>query len=197
MPAFSQVELVATARKPVHTHLVDPSAFSDAWKNRPTQKVCAGFRPLSGDDVRSIRKTASDESWNLHPRELDESNRVDAFNDAVMRLAVARSVCDPNDVEKPWGVLGVAAEDNAAIALSVEGIRELYIHVGLAARAASPTQLEATDEDLLELFDLLPLALERMPVDRASRARRWLGFLLEECRAFVPADELIGGSDHG
>lgn len=190
MSAFSQVEQVAAARKPVHTAIVALSAFSDAWKGRPKAAVCAGFRPLSADDSRSIKATASDEAWRLHPRDLDEPNRIDAYNDAVMRLAVARSACDPNDVSKPWDVLGVAADDNVAIVLSVDGVRALYDEVERAAVLSSPTRTDATDADLLELFDLLPLALERMTVDRAARLRRWLGFALDECRGVVPAEEL-------
>lgn len=193
MPAFSQVEQVAAARKPVHTCVVPLYAFSDAWKGRPSAPVCAGFRPLCGDDVRYIRAAASEEAYRLHPRDTDEANRVDAFNDAVMRLAIARSVCDPNDVEKPWSVLGKAADDNVALMLSVTGIQELYDEVERAAVLASPTRTDASDADMLELFDMLELgALERMPPDRAARVRRWMGFLLNECRAFVPAAEMTG-----
>lgn len=193
MSAFSQVEVVAAARKPVHTAVVPLSAFSDAWKARPAASVCAGFRPLCADDVRAIRSMASDEAFKLHPRDADESNRVDAFNDAVMRLAIARSACDPNDVERPWGVLGAAADDNVAVMLSVGGVRSLYDEVERAAVLSSPTRSDASDADLLELFDLLPLALERMTVERKARVRRWLGFLLDECRGVVPAEDLVSG----
>ncbi len=192
MPAFSQVEQVATARKPVHTSVVPPSAFSDAWKGRPKAPVCAGFRALSADDVRSIRNMAAEEAWKLHARELDEPNRIDAFNDAIMRLAVARGTCDPNDVEKPWSVLGIAADDNVAIALSVDGVRSLYDEVERASVIASPTRKGADDSDLLELFDLLEVALPRMVPDRQARIRRWLGFILDECRGVVPAGEIAG-----
>lgn len=194
MPAFSQVEQVAAARKPVHTALVSPSAFSDAWKGRPIASVCAGFRALSADDVRAIRNMASEEAWKLHPRELDEPNRIDAFNDALMRLAIARGTCDPNDVTKPW-IFGIAADDNVAIALSVEGVQRLFDEVERAAVLASPTRHAADDADLLELFDMLETTLPRMTPERAARVRRWLSFVLDECRAFAPApDELDGAA---
>lgn len=186
MPAFSQVEQVAAARKPVHTRVVPLSAFSDAWQGRPKLPVCAGFRPLSGDDARSIKSAASKEAFELHPRDIDEANRIDAYNDCLMRLAVARSACDPNNVERPWDVLGLAADDNVAIALSVEGIAMLYDDVERVSVLASPTRTDATDADLLELFDLLEVTLSRMPQARAARVRRWLAFCLDECRAFVP-----------
>lgn len=185
MPAFSQVEQVTAARKPVHTCIVPLSAFSDAWKARPRSPVCAGFRALSASDVREIRNMASEEAWKLHERPLDEPNRVDAFNDALMRLAVARSSCDPNDVERPWAILGVAADDNVAIALSVGGVKMLYDEVERASVLASPTRTDATDADLLELFDLLEETLPAMTADRAARVRRWLAFCLDECRAFA------------
>lgn len=196
MGAFSRVEQTAGAQKPAHTCIVPLSAFSDTWKGRPTTPVCAGFRPLSLDDVSSVRATASAESFRLHPRPEDDENRADAFADALMRLCIARSVCDPNDVSKPWAVLGRAADDNVGICLSTEGARMLYRQIDYATVLASP-MYEGTDEELLELFDLLPIALPRMPDDRAKAVRKWLAFLLEQCRAHVAADdpELVGEQD--
>lgn len=195
MSAFSRVEQTASAQKPAHTCTVPLSAFSDTWKQRPKAPVCAGFRPLSLDDVRSVRAAASEEAFKMHPRPEDEDNREDAFKDAIMRLCVARSVCDPNDVHKPWSPLGAAADDNVAVCLSVVGAQFLYRQIDFAAVLASPYD-GASDEDLLELFDLLPLALPRMPAERAGAMRKWLGFLLEQCRAFVPADEVIVVETH-
>ncbi|HEY1956693.1 MAG TPA: hypothetical protein VGH28_13830 [Polyangiaceae bacterium] len=169
------------------------SAFSDAWKARPKAPVCAGFRALSAADVREIRNMASEEAWKLHERPLDEANRIDAFNDALMRLAVARSSCDPNDVERPWSVLGVARDDNVAIALSEGGVKMLYDEVERASVLASPTRADATNADVLELFDLLETTLDKMTPERAARVRRWLGFCLDEIRAFAVNEEPDGG----
>lgn len=190
MSAFSKVAQTAAAQKPAHTCLVPLSVFSDTWKGRPKAPVCAGFRPLCLDDVKDVRSRASEEAYKLHPRPEDEANREDAFMDAMMRLCVARSVCDPNDVTKPWPPLGAAADDNVGICLSVRGAQFLYRQIDFATVLAAPYD-GASDADLLELFDLLPLALARMPDTRTAAMRKWLGYLLEQCRAFVPADELI------
>ncbi len=202
MSAFSKVAQTAAAQKPAHTCIVPLSVFSDTWKGRPKAPVCAGFRPLCLDDVRDVRARAAEESFKLHPlppsglympeggRAMIDEIRSDAYADALMRLCVARSVCDPNDVTKPWMPLGAAADDNVGICLSVRGAQFLYRQIDFATVLAAPYD-GASDEDLLELFDLLPLALSRMTDVRAAAMRKWLGFLLEQCRAFVPVDELL------
>ena len=190
MSAFSSIERPDVATPPAHTRVVPPTVFASTFKRRPTTEVCAGFRALSEDDIVWAKQEAAKRAWEAHPQLPDEQLRIDAFNDALMRCTIARGTCDPNDCAKPWDMWQGGPDSNVHTMLTKDGTRYLYDEVERATILASPLRGEAMDEDVLTLFDVLPLALPSMPHVAASRVRRMLAYALDEVTPFVvvPAD---------
>ncbi len=185
MTRFSDIETKSEPVKPAHSRGVAPSVFSDSWKGKPRAEVWCGFRALSEEDTAYARSESTKRAWDLHPKKEDEENRWDAFNDCLMRLTVARGTCDPNDASASWDIWRGAPDDNVHTMLTCDGVRFLFDEVERAHLLASPLRSEATDEELLTLFDALPLSLPHMPATQAARARRMLAFVLDEITPYI------------
>ena len=198
MGAFREIEESETLR-PTETLVVSPNGrdpktgrlveyWSPRWEPRPVEEVCCGVRPLTGLDDDYIRESAARHAWKTLPGRLDDEHhvaRTDVYNDELMRLAVARATCDPNDATRPWDVWQGPSEEMVRVALTREGVKALYDAIERVSISLSPVRPEADDEDVYELADLVAAgALDRMPTARASRARRLALFLLEELRLF-------------
>ena len=166
--------------------------WSPSWGARPTEDVCCGIRPLSGADDDYCRLNAAKTAWRLFPGEPADRfqiERVDAFNDALMRIAITRGTCDANDARKAWDVWGGAPDDVVGRALTREGVKAIYDAIERITLALSPVRPKASDEECARLFSILRERLASMPTARADRARRLLGFLLDECDAYAPTTE--------
>lgn len=188
MSAFKQPD----ALKPPRTFVVMPEHFSPKWASRPTEEVCCGIRPLTCEDDEFCRSEAVKRAWRIVPGTVNDGNdapRNEIYNDALMRFAIVRGTCDPNDASKSWDVWRGVGEDVVHAALARGGVRALWIEVEAVTLSSSPIQRQADDTDIDELYVIATDALARMPAARAARARRLLNFVLEECRAYpAPAD---------
>lgn len=167
--------------------------FSAKWRNRPTDDVCVGVRPLSSADDDYCRSEAARIAWRTLPGKPNDEHhdqRIDVFNDAVMRVAISRAVCDPNDALRPAEIWQGAPEEVVGIALTREGVKAIYDAIERITIALSPVRRAAVDEEIELLFAIFLDRLARMPEARAARARRLAGFLLDECREHDPVDEV-------
>lgn len=170
-------------RKPPRTIAVEPSAFVDAWPDKPKTAIAVGLRLLSDQDIQTARAMAARYAQTLFLGEdvdcTDPMSRVEAFNDGLMRWAIACGVTDPNNASIPFFAGG---DDVVRLALTTQGIRFLWDHLERVALELSPLVQEATDLQLGELVVLLP-RLDRMKPEGARRARKLLAFVLEELRS--------------
>ena len=180
-----------TLRAP-ETLVLSSNHFSPKWRSRPTDNVAVGIRPLSSADDDYCRSEAARIAWRTLPGRPDDEHheqRIDVFNDAVMRIAIARAVCDPNDATRPAEIWQGVPEETVGIALTREGVKAIYDAIERVTIALSPVRREATDEEIELLAAIVHDRLSRMPEARAARVRRLAGFLLDECREHDPVDE--------
>lgn len=171
------------------TLLVTAAHFSARWDGRPREDLACGVRPLTGADDDYCRKAALRYAWQTFPGAVGDEHhdqRTDAFNDALMRFAISRATCDPNDARRGWDVWRGVADDVVHVALTREGTKAIYDAIERATLSLSPVRPELRDDELDELIAGLREGLERMPRARAARARRLLRFVLDEVRAETP-----------
>jgi hypothetical protein len=180
MPGFRQVT-EQLARKPARLLTLEPWVFADMWERKPTTPVCVGLRLMSEQNKSRARAEAEKIALGLHPR--GGPNWTEAYNDALMRFLCAFSICDPNDVEKAHELLPMA-EEEVRVALTSLGTRFIFDAVDKFETEVSPLTPEATDEELTELVAAMnDGALDKAPTAKASAARRFMRYALEELGA--------------
>jgi hypothetical protein len=181
---------------PAHTLVIPPTSWAESWEERPTDEVAAGLRMLAEDDLQRARAHAVTKAKELHD---DLDGQIAAFNDALMAFAVARSLCDPNDTTLPFIPM---AEDNLTLAFTTDGIRRCWDELERVRIEVSPLTPQATDLEIQALVELLNegAALEALPAGAKNRARKLLGFLLEELqsvteRTIVTVEDVVDDTE--
>lgn len=185
MAAFSS--LVAAAKRPAaRVVALPPDAYAGTWEGERPQTVQAvGLRTLSESDIETMRAEAARVAWEMHPDRQGGADaaalRVAAYEDAEMRLAVARAACKPDDQTAPFHDL---PDDWARHALTPAGVRLLWDELDRLTVETSPTMPEATPEECAELAALVVdlNAWERLDGVDASRVRRLLSACLTALR---------------
>lgn len=164
-------------RKPAATLLLEPSAFSSDWDSRPDSAVLIGLRVPSESDTQSAIAESAKRAIELHD---ETEGRIGAFNDALLSMLVARSVCDPNDVLAVHPLLELP-DEIVPLAFPPATIRHIFDAVEKLQIDTSPIYEEATDEEVATLCTRLSEgALGRAERVASKRARRFLRFVLDE-----------------
>lgn len=154
--------------------MLAPAAFADDWPSKPKVPVPVGVRLCSLEDIQFARAEASRVATEMHEPDSDERNWLDAFNDAIMRLVVARATCEPDDVSQPyWDV----ADENVKLALSEGGVRALWDAYDALKLDTDQLAPQANDEDLAQLAETLAdgsiwAGLELTDAERVRRLLR-------------------------
>lgn len=173
-------------RTPPGFVVVPKSAWATSWAKAPKDDVAIGLRLLSESDVQIARAWAAKKAsamFLVDGRLTDSDDFNAAYNDALMRYAVARSACDPNDASAPYWQ---AAEDVVGVALTSGGVRLIYDAIERMHVAMSPTTPIANDQDVAELVELLSLgALGKLA--NQKQTRKLLFDCLETLRAVARA----------
>lgn len=188
MSLFSKID-ADSIRKPPAMLVLTPSFFATEWPGRPDENVCIGLRIVPENEKGIARSEAAREAWNLHPRDEDRDNRIDAMNDILMRWIIARSACDPNDADRAPELWAAAPEDLVKEALSTEGTKAIFDAIDRLEIENSPVVREATDEEIDEVLVVSRAALAEMSPTKAKRVRRLLGVCLDELIAALPGRE--------
>lgn len=160
--------------KPADVVMVLPEHFADAWPSKSAEPVRVGLRLVSEKDLQTARAQASKTAWDHFPDEdLDEDERIDCYNAALMTWVVACATCHPDDASKPWIDM---AHDNLQLALTSGGLRSLWERVEALTVECSPLAPEATDDELTALFAAVQsgAAWTSADVPAVRRARRLL-----------------------
>ena len=155
-----------------------PDRFADTWEGRPIEPIVVGLRVPAEADLQSARDNAA--ALVSDKKGLTEEGVVNAHNDALLSIAVARGICDPNDVTAAHPFFELA-DDIVPLALKSNTIRWLFDEIERLHVEQSPIFPEATPEEVLALSDLLATEdpfCRANPVD-AMRARRYLRFALD------------------
>lgn len=182
MSAFTA--LTRKARAPAMIVVLPPSAFADDWEGRPDEDVAVGLRLLSENDIQAARRIATDAAVKQYAEDgriVDHDAYIDAANDGLVREAIARAMCDPNDVTQPHPLLPYA-QDLVMYAFTSAGARFVWDELHRLTVAHSPLVRPAEDGDVEALAALLARgALERLPPSKAIAARKLLASVLEDC----------------
>ncbi len=177
MGAFREL-LAKETRRPPLVITLPPALFADTWPDKPTSPVECGIRLISERDLHEARANAARTAWSFHPEDEEVQVRLDAYHDALVSNCAARAACDPADVTKSF--FGDMPEDQAALAMTSEGLRVIFAALDRATVGESPIFPEAADSDFARLAEAAPAALAAMSGGRARRLRRLAHFLLAE-----------------
>ncbi len=169
--------------RPPRVAILSPSAFADTWESKPTADVAVGLRLLSERELQTAKAEASKSIEKMYVGDdgeiFDHEKAVEAWNDALVRWAVAYATCDPNDVTKPYFDF---AEDVIAVALTPQGIRRLWDEWRVLVEETSPLSPELDAEGIASLVGAL-CRLDALPPSAQRRVRRLLGACLTELGA--------------
>lgn len=179
MTTFSQA-VGASKRAPLLVRKLELGAFADSWPSRPKDGIAVGLRLLSAEDEQIARTQAARRSAEMEAG-TSEEDRAATYNEELITWAVARAICDPNDVGAPHPILEFP-EDQARQAFTSATLRALFDEIELLQITHSPVYVAASDADIDRLPGLLA-GLAKLPRGRAQRARRLLRFVIDELEA--------------
>jgi hypothetical protein len=145
------------------------SAWSADRPDRPMSPVSIGLRVPSDDDTEAAKDEAM-QRVALLPSGVDPSDRIDAFNDALVANLVAAATCIPTDVTQRFFGMG---EDEISIRLTTDGIKRLWQEIEMLRTAENPGMPEAGDEEFSHLIALWERdAVTLLPPEEAKQCRR-------------------------
>ncbi len=181
MPQFSATK--AAAVKPSRIVLLPIEAFASDWAGRPqSPTVALGLRRLCDGDLQAAKAGASKFVLKIYAddkgfiRDMPAAN--DAFNDALMRHAVARATCDPNDATKSYFPM---AEETVRMALTSDGIARLWNEYVLMTRTTGADFPPATDDELGRLARALTGgAVQRLEDGKQAEVRKLAAWCLQQ-----------------
>ncbi len=167
------------------TYLIQPIHFAEAWESKPVDGILLGIRVPSEKDVQGARTEAAKIARRV-PVEDDATDeeineiRVQAFNDALMHMAVSSALCDPNDVSSPHPFFDMP-DDMVPLALKSKTIQYIFDMIETLHTEQSPIFQEITDVEEIRLIELLSADDPYNGVDRvtAMKARRFLRYALD------------------
>ena len=163
------------------TVVLENAELAHTWEGRPAGSICLGIRSVSVIEKDSIIKEALLKAVNFDDPD-PQIDRQEVFDTEQVRLFVARSVCDPNDVTR-CHPLFPAPDLQIPRCLTPRAINRVFDACERLAVETSPISPEISDEDLeLLAMSLNGDTLRAMPGHKEARARRWLWFLLEEIK---------------
>lgn len=160
--SLSKILGPTAARKPHKIVTLTPDDFADRYEGRPRSNVAIGLLMLGERDVDVARAQAAKhiaDPTMFTTKDggvTDEQARDEAYNDALVRWAVAKATCNPNDVSQPYFDM---AEDTIAIALRPEAIRFLWDELILLSKGKGSVAPPATDEEIAAVVDMLDRGL--------------------------------------
>lgn len=177
------------ATTPLRTVTLGPAAFADAWSDKPRGPVTIGLRFLSEQDIQAARAEAAKQAvgWYLDKNDsgcIDEDARADAFEDALLRWAVARGTCSPVDVRQPYFE---AAEDTVRTALTSDGVRRIWDELVILHKGSGVGIEPATDNDLRLLCRIVTAgdALPGLAPGPAAEVRKLLAYCLHQLAPYA------------
>lgn len=165
--------LETVARVPPVVVTLAPSEWADTWEAKPDVHAPVGLRLISEGEAQRCRAEAARRAWGLHVEEADEEGRIDAYNGALMELAVARATCQPDDVAAPFFTF---PDDMVARAWTPETVERLFSELDALHIASGPSSVEVSREQGEALGRALASgeAWAGVGPEQARRARRLL-----------------------
>jgi len=180
--------------------VLSPGAFADDWPGKPRVDVAIGLRLISEGDKETARTEATRQAMRFYEgRELeclDDVARDEAYNDGLMRYAVARATCNPNDLAQPYFE---QAEDMVRIALTPEGVGRLWDELVILHKGSGVSLAPLEDERIGDLVAALKSgALRLLTPGSQAEVRKLLAYALDKLEPLkVVADALPASMTKG
>lgn len=165
------------ALKPPRVIAIPPSAWASHRADKPADAVEVGLRLISEDDIQYARGEAIRIATEYVQNPDHQEERHEAFNDALMRVALGRALCQPHDVTQPYFLMG---EDEIRVRLTSEGVRRLYQELEALHTSENPAMPEIDEEGFAHLIAMWDRGLWLKYTERPERMR--ILRLLEACR---------------
>lgn len=160
-----------------------PSAFAETYNKRPAEPIAIGIR-LVGEETTSGAMSLAVEDANRDAGEgIVESIWIELYNTNVMIHVLAQACCKHDDVNALF--FEKAPNDMLRMAFRPATIQRLWEEYQALSKSTSPLTIEATDEDLLALGEMLQIQqlLEGVETFQARRLRRLATMLRDELLA--------------
>ena len=168
-------EAVPKRRAPGHTFVLPREAFADTYANKPEAPVAVGLQTLSERDMQAARGEAfrvAAKDATSDGRIIDQDEFIRAYNDALVRWAIATSMTDPNNVDIPYFE---AAYDTVYAALTTEGALLVWDELIRLHASKGVGTRRATDAELVELGEKLVAGVG----DLSAELRKLAWYLLK------------------
>lgn len=188
MSTFSQLPQQIRIHKPDAVVQIAPRDWHAEWPDKPSTTVAVGLRCISELDTSAILAQAATAARDLFPdADHDDPDLVEAFNGLLMRLAVARATCKPEDAVAAFFDL---PDDQIAEAWLPSTIRRLWDELERVTIETSCVREPAADDELAELNALIVMGrIDSLSAPAELRLRKLLAFCLSELRAAAPPTE--------
>lgn len=174
MSAFSQVA-GARASRPPRIVTLRPDHYADTYADKPRSEVAVGLRLVSERDLDTARAQAASMVATMFLDNDDEVTDLvaqdEAYNAALIRWAIAKATCDPNDSSRPFFDM---AEDVIGMALTTEALRFLWDELILLHKGKGSAAPPATDEELHKLAEHLDVGSMKLLDDATQLELRKL-----------------------
>lgn len=175
--AFSAIK-AAQPKRASYVVEMDPSLWVEARPNRPTAPVKLGIRIVSEADVARARSVAEAFATRMHRDLASQEIWVESYNSHLMATILFDAVVHPDNIERRW----FERDSQVTLDLTSNGIQFLWDHYEMHRVATSTIAPEATDEELLELEDMILTGslFDGVDLERARRVRRLIKAALVE-----------------
>lgn len=165
------------------TFLIEPKHFAATWNNIPLEGILLGIRVPSEKEVQGARTEAIKIARAAQVEDDDpdaDTVRINAFNDALLALAVSSAICDPKDVTACHPFFDMP-DELVPLALTPKTIQHIWDLTEQLHVEQSPVFAEITPTEEVALIGLLSddSPYEKVSQVAARRARRFLKFALE------------------
>ena len=177
MASFSALRK-ASGFEPTRVVELLPTSWAETWAERPKDTIRVGVRTIPDAAKDRCRDEAAREALAASGGAGEESAIfVETYNAALMRAAVAVSLCHPDDVSRDaWDVQASVIRHGMTSAT----VARLYDEVEMHEITTSPTAHLASDEAILAAFEAIRAgALGALPAGSARSVRRLLGAVAE------------------
>ena len=156
------------SRRPPHIFWLGPGAFTEAWSDRPREKIQVGMRRASADEYMSARAQAAKKTDELHPPlagHHDHPTWQETYDVVMFHYLLGHVLTLPEDVtQKLWphiqsgdmfmpGQVTPLGSDVVSIRFSREGIDRLFFELEVLSVKDSPVRREASDEEIVEMAE--------------------------------------------
>lgn len=159
---------------------VKPGEWCTTWDSRPDREVAFGLRLPSDEQESEIRKESGARVREMFGGSGDTDGAIDEWNATAMALYVGACICDPNDYRNDPEQIH-HPQDTVRLALRSDTILRLYHAIERLKIEQSPASIDATDNEVVVLGDLLLDGLpDWLTPAQQARVRRHVAYILDE-----------------